>query len=465
MILTGEYTLRKGIEDRGEKKRGLFLSGLWLLCLWYMSHYVEWPVERVLSSLDRSVQLLDSGFLLISMTILVATNAVRAFFLYTGWFLLGICVSGKSRGNWLEWVVPLFGIPVCYVAAGFFHFPSVPHFGIPAVFALLSVALIQYLTKDVVKTGKRVLVLIVLVFSFQWLDVIPELTPYGFGWGELSMAIKDVATLMERDSVLNMMGFMFFFFSFIMAIIMIELFVGYEKSLSQIRLIRKNEKELQVMKQSQIRDRAYREMQYLVHDLKRPLTTVVGLADVIEQTATTPVLKKHSGTILKASERMNQMISEIIDSSAVRVVSLREAIEYTLTQIRPLSWSDSVVYNPSEGDSCCVRVNLIRFSRAIVNLLDNSHRATEHIPTPDIVIKGIREGDFAIIEIRDNGSGIEVEPEKLMSNWGSTGLGLAFVKEVVEVHGGFFSISSSPELGTVALINLPISDLNSTGGV
>lgn len=434
-----------------EGDRGLFIGlGAVMIALWVFSHYPTWPARSVIASLDRSVRLLDSGFLLVSAITLVGINATRAFFLYAGWFLMG--------GEYM----PLLGIPACYAGAWFLRLPSVPHFGVPAVMALVSVVMIKYLSRGVARQGNRVVVLGVLIFSLQWLDVIPSLTPYGFGWGELSLSIKEVATLMDRDRVLNLVGTMLFFFSFAVSMVVIELFVGYEKRLSQLRVIRDRERELSRLRQDQAQARVFREMQYLVHDLKRPLTTITGLADVLAHSSSDPSVVSHCSTIQRAAGRMDQMVSEIGDPMAVQVISPVKAVDYCMSQIRPLEWSKKMgVQVPKCADTWRIKVNLIRISRALVNLLENSHRATEEVDDPSIVME-VDRGDCGVMfRVLDNGSGF-VQRGVPRSQWGSTGLGLAFVREAVESYGGTLSIENRSDGG--ASVTLCIPDAAEEGG-
>ncbi|MFR5881070.1 MAG: hypothetical protein ACLUEQ_09825 [Cloacibacillus evryensis] len=86
---------------------------------------------------------------------------------------------------------------------------------------------------------------------------------------------------MEKDYLLDVVCGLAFAFSALVAVLMTKLFVSYEKQLRQLQLLRQRERELSLMRTEQARLRLYQEMQYLVHDLKRPLTTVFGLADLL----------------------------------------------------------------------------------------------------------------------------------------------------------------------------------------
>ncbi|NCC95811.1 MAG: HAMP domain-containing histidine kinase, partial [Synergistales bacterium] len=238
----------------------------------------------------------------------------------------------------------------------------------------------------------------------------------------------------------------------------IELFVGYEKRLAQLRVIRDRERELSKLRQDQVQSRVFREMQYLVHDLKRPLTTITGLADVLVHSSSDPSVISHGNTIQRAAGRMDQMVSEIGDPMAVQTISPAKAVDYCMSQIRPLEWSEKVrVQVPQVADSWRIKVNLIRISRALVNLLENSHRATEGVEAPSIVLELDREDRGVIFRVFDNGTGFS-KRGSLRSQWGSTGLGLAFVREAVESYGGSLSIENRVDGGALVKIFIPNSE-------
>ena len=94
----------------------------------------------------------------------------------------------------------------------------------------------------------------------------------------------------------------------------------------------------------------------------------------------------------------------------------------------------------------------------LTNRIDNAARAT-----PDrapVLLQARRDGRFVCIEIRDNGPGFEPSAaahafEPYRSGVGSTGLGLAVCKGIVEARGG--SIELGPGPGGCVRLTLPIS--------
>ncbi|HQQ10183.1 MAG TPA: HAMP domain-containing sensor histidine kinase [Synergistales bacterium] len=450
MITRGERTI--------ETSGGMSTQALWgtiLLAAWGVSHFYERPIYHVFRFLDLSVRYDDSGYLLAATAVLVVINAARALLLYEGWFLVGNGAAEATGHRSVGRVLPLVGIPVCYQAVAVFDFPSIPHFGMPAVLGLASVLLVQYLTRGVTGWINRAVALIPLLVSFQWLDVIPSLTKYGFGWGEISMAIKQIAELPNKTLVLDLVGGTFFLFLFAGALLTIELLVSYERQLEQFRRFRAQERELYSLKEQQLQSRAIREMQNLVHDLRRPLTTIVGLSDVISEEGSENS-RRHASVILKASGSMDQMISEILDAASARTVTVSALVDYSLSQVSPMDWSPSIEVDiPHECGKVLLNVNAVRLSRALANLLDNAARASSTSPEGARIRLTARSSQGSIkISVEDNGPGFIQRPKAHRSGWGSTGLGLVFVQEVVRDHGGKVTFGKSPLGGASVTLSL-----------
>ena len=451
--MSGETNLPYLTEERGLGAR--FACSALMLAAWLVSQSFEFTHAPVFSYLNLAVSAEDGGYLIMAALCLLLNNGLRAVLLYSGWFMLSDALADLLGRRWIALVTPPAAIPVSYMLTGYFKLPSVPHFGVPAFFTLLSVWVLQYAARDVTRRGYKFLVQAVLVVSIQWLDLIPLLTPYGFGWGELSMTIKRFAEMMDKASLLNVMCSAGFAFCACVAVLLMQLFIGYEKQLRQLSLLRARERELTRMRSQQARARLYQEMQYLVHDLKRPLTAVLGLADLLSLSAD-EATAAHAKTIMASAEKMDQMISEIRNPDSVRRVPLRDLFDYTMAQVRPLDWGGLVcVVLPEELKETPISVNLIRFSRVLVNLLDNAHHATADCEKPEIVMRAEQSGGGALIIVEDNGPGFIGAGGPGKSTWGSSGLGLSFVRDAVEDNNGTVRYGDRPGGGAKCSVWIP----------
>ena len=107
-----------------------------------------------------------------------------------------------------------------------------------------------------------------------------------------------------------------------------------------------------------------------------------------------------------------------------------------------------------------VRVNGILFSRVLVNLVQNAAHAVEKGRAPSITLRSDTRDGWVRFQVIDNGKGIA--EQKLKEIWtrgysdaGASGLGLFFVRNVVERLGGKIDIQSAEGKGTVITIEIP----------
>ena len=438
------------------RHRFSLLWGVALLLGWSASLLATAPAARVLSLLEDAARYEDSGYLFFAAGVLVLVNTARAELLYVGWFFTADGMAALlEKGPLLSLCIAALAIPLSYSLPPTLVTGTMLHFGVPALFGIATVILLQYLIRDVPGHLSRALALGLLLFSFQWLDVIPLLSPYGFGGGELSMAVKQMALLLEREDLLNLLGGIAFLTVLAGGAVTTELLVGWNRQILQLRHIRTQERELARLREERLRSRSDRETQQLVHDLKRPLTAILGLADVMRASAISPVVSRHLEVVQSAGESMEQMVREILRPDSMRILPAEEVLAYALSQASALPFYRFLKRQvEEEGGKSLIRINLIRFSRALVNVLDNAFRAApEGNPVVKIALK--KRGESILFRIEDNGPGFTGPLSSGISGWGSTGLGLAFVEEVLREHRGSLTFENPSQGGTAAVIALP----------
>lgn len=429
-------------------------AGCLFLALWFASQ--RFSAAPVLSAIGRIAESMDSGDLLTAASFVAMLNGLRAIPLYLGWFLLGNGVASLKASFYpLSWIIPATAIPLTY-----FLLPSLGeglqlHFGIPAVLSVTTVLILRYLTREIADWGYKSIALALFVLSFQWLDVLPFLTPYGAGWGELSLSVKTAAALLRKTAFLNRAGGAVFFALFFSGVLTTQLLVNYGARLASLALLRDREQKMALLREKNFAARIILEMQQLVHDLKRPLTTILGLADVIVSGRGGEGVEKYGSVIAEAGHSMEEMIGEILHGDFRRSITLGELIEYVFTQISPYPWRETVTLRAEKSAlEEKVTVNVVRLSRAVVNLLDNAHRANLQTGGTSIEISLTLWEEWAEIAVADEGPGFPPE-ERGNSGWNSTGLGLQYVTMVAENHGGRFVPSRSSGGGALAALLLP----------
>jgi len=158
-------------------------------------------------------------------------------------------------------------------------------------------------------------------------------------------------------------------------------------------------------------------------------------------------------------DQLNIMISEILNENKQQAVLLEDLFSGILSQLSSSKGSENV-HLINECPDCKLMVNRVRFSRMIINIVNNSLAALpEEQGIVEIYVK--KHTSVVCIEIKDNGCGIPNDLidqiwEKGFSTKGSFGLGLTYIKSVVERHGGNIKMESTLDKGTQTTLSFQI---------
>ncbi|MBO7745369.1 HAMP domain-containing histidine kinase [Paenibacillus sp. MWE-103] len=212
---------------------------------------------------------------------------------------------------------------------------------------------------------------------------------------------------------------------------------------------------------------------YLTHELKTPLTSIIGYADLLRATTfNEDVFYRSLNYIYGEGKRLESLAFKLMDLILVEnrlpglnVGEIRPLFEETAQLMKPqldkarvnLSLSAEAASLPMERDLLHI---------LCTNLIDNAVKASQ--AGSGIGLRGYRsEGGRYVIEVRDEGIGIPkpdipnvFEPfytADRARSWTSrgAGLGLAICSEIVRLHEGELSIRSRPGEGTVVRVSLP----------
>ena len=209
----------------------------------------------------------------------------------------------------------------------------------------------------------------------------------------------------------------------------------------------------------------------LAHELRTPLANIRGEAEVALTRTRTP---EEYEAVIESNIAECARLSGIIDN--LLFLARAEAAESKLQ----CAWFDGraaldriVAYNEAIAEErrltihCLgegkVYADQVLFGRAVSNLVDNAVRFTGD--GGEIILSLTTDSKAATIAIRDNGSGIpaehlsrifdrfyRVDPSRSTEG---TGLGLALVKSIVELHGGAVSVESEVGRGTTVELRFP----------
>ncbi len=217
------------------------------------------------------------------------------------------------------------------------------------------------------------------------------------------------------------------------------------------------------------------------HELRTPLTAIKGWAEtlMIDGGGSPETMKKGVGVIVNETERLSQMVEELLDFSRMQNghFTLQMANMDILAELGDavLIYSDKarreskeIIYNEPEmlpivfGDK-----NRIR--QVFINVIDNAVKYSSAGDT--VTIKAFEENGKIIVSVADTGVGIkESDLAKVKTKFykanhtrRGSGIGLAVADEIVTMHGGSMDITSEGEgLGTTVTITLPTVDSTKT---
>lgn len=213
----------------------------------------------------------------------------------------------------------------------------------------------------------------------------------------------------------------------------------------------------------------------LTHELKSPLAAIRGAAELLEQPLPDDDRQRFVASIAAQGERMAQMVDKLL---ALAAVEHRQRIEQPQRVDPSALLHDAVqaVAQRAQAGGIALKVDapadaalagdafLLR--QALVNLLDN---ALDFSPHGSIVeARALRDGNLLRFEVADRGAGVpDYARERVFERFyslprpqggsRSSGLGLPFVAQVAELHGGRASLGDREGGGTVAMLSLPVA--------
>jgi signal transduction histidine kinase len=216
------------------------------------------------------------------------------------------------------------------------------------------------------------------------------------------------------------------------------------------------------------------------HDLRNPLSSIRGLAELMNENAVgvlTDEQREIVHTIHGASQSMLQLVNELLDVATIEAGHLKLAKEPTriadvveravhLSNIEAAKKNTRIeMVNTTANPMIDIDRNKIR--QVVDNLISN---AVKYSPRGSVITVQVNEDESgAGFSVKDNGPGIpDGERHKLFKDYGrlstqptggekSTGLGLAICRKIVEAHGGTIGAENMAGHGSEFVVRMPRS--------
>ncbi len=217
----------------------------------------------------------------------------------------------------------------------------------------------------------------------------------------------------------------------------------------------------------------------MTHEFKTPISTIAISSEVLKNPGITNEpdrLLKYATVIQHESNRLKQQVDRVLQMARLddqKIELNKEAIDgNSLVEnalgICSLSINEkggkiNMELKAVEGN---ITVDKLHFTNVIYNLIDNAIKYNKQ--SPEICVRSYNEKSNYCLEIQDNGIGIKVEnykkiferfyrvPTGNVHDVKGFGLGLNYVKLIIEAHKGTVAVESKMNEGTKFKITLPI---------
>jgi two-component system, OmpR family, phosphate regulon sensor histidine kinase PhoR len=222
----------------------------------------------------------------------------------------------------------------------------------------------------------------------------------------------------------------------------------------------------------------------MTHEFKTPISTI-SLACEMLSDKTIEKSAERSGKYIKMigdeNKRLSILVENILQTAIldkgefklkIQSINIHNLIEQTIDNIKlQVENKEGEIVTQLNANEPIINADRVHITNIVFNLIDNALKYSNE--KPKIIIRTENNGTGILISVNDNGIGISKENQKRVfdtmfrvhtgniHNVKGFGLGLSYVKAIVEKHGGNVTLDSEVEQGSTFTIYLPANLLNS----
>ena len=207
------------------------------------------------------------------------------------------------------------------------------------------------------------------------------------------------------------------------------------------------------------------------YELRTPLTTIIGYAELLDRQgeALPERLRGHVGAVRMAAAQLAASIDDVLDMAQIDAgemaltlgdvdvpALLQEAAGRAARDAEAARVTINIIEAPEVG---MIRADGSRLAQALDHLMANAIRSTP--PGGEVILDVKRALGEVKIRVKDTGRGIPFHVQAHIfdrfvgRDRGGPGLGLALVKALVELHGGWVALESEPGAGATFTLHMP----------
>jgi len=216
----------------------------------------------------------------------------------------------------------------------------------------------------------------------------------------------------------------------------------------------------------------------MTHEFKTPIATISLSSEMLLKSEVNKFpykTKRYANVIFDENTRLQKQVDQVLQLSVLekgefklklKEIDLHQVIRKMVEHFSAKAQQKGgMIFTSLEADHHQLKVDKTHISNIIANLIDNALKYTPE--TPQIELSTRNENDWLIITINDNGIGISTENQKHIfrklyrvptgniHDVKGFGLGLFYVKTMVEAHGGKISVQSEINKGSSFIIAIP----------
>ena len=203
----------------------------------------------------------------------------------------------------------------------------------------------------------------------------------------------------------------------------------------------------------------------LVHEIRNPLASIDGAAELLDVADDQPELRKETvGIIRKECSRLNRLLTSLLDFARPRrpewrEVDLSKVLDSVIDLVSHSARKSTNFHKEAVPGVLGIRGDEEQLTQVILNLALNAAQAMPD--GGDVWLTTLQEDDGIVIQVRDQGAGIpEQHLDKIFDPFFTTkdtgtGLGLSVVHQIVTQHGGTVTVTRNPDKGTTFSLFFP----------
>ena len=219
----------------------------------------------------------------------------------------------------------------------------------------------------------------------------------------------------------------------------------------------------------------------MTHELKTPISTISLASQMLGDKSIPPESKNIdnlSSVIIDESRRLGYQVEKVLQTAIfdkgklklkLKETDINEIIHNVVNNFSiQIKQKNGLIIPSLHAENSILNIDVVHITNVLTNLIDNAIKYCTR--DPEIYLETQNYRDYLMVAVRDNGVGINKHDQKRIfdkfyrvstGNIHSVkgfGLGLSYVKRIVEEHKGFIKLESEPYEGTTFKIYLPLNN-------